>query len=255
MFKAVYKPADLDSGVFNYIPRAINYDVPKQILPFLKDQKEDNSPPFLLSKITSDQTGLSDLEKKSFQEKIELGVLQKLKEVEGKAYGEAYALGLSDGETKAFTESKQEIATAISNLSAIGESLTRIKSDLVIQNEAHLIRTLFCIAEALAMKQIFADESSILPVLKKAVESAQSEEEVTVKVNPADQAFLEKVKTEPGHPLERIQKVKVEVSENIARGGCIVETNFGLIDATIEQRVKKLWATLESKTPKIPVSL
>jgi flagellar assembly protein FliH len=251
LFKSIMKPEDMHSGVLNYTPKSIIYEVPKQILPFLKDQKEDNAPPFILSQMTSDHTGLSELERIAFQDKIETGVLEKLKTVEEKAYAEAYALGLADGEKKAFTEGKDSINTALQSLMQIGESLTRVKTDLITQNEAHLIKTLFHIAQALAMKAIREDESNILAVLKKAVESAQAEEEVTIKLNPSDQAFLEKVKSESGHPLERIQKVKLEVNESITRGGCIVETNYGAIDATVEQRVSKLWQTLEAKIPKV----
>jgi flagellar assembly protein FliH len=251
LFKSVMKSQDLETGILDYIPRAINLDVPLQALSFLKDQKDDDSPQFTLSQMVSDQTGLSELEKKSFQEKVEAGVLQTLKEVEEKAYAQAYALGMADGEKKAFSESNLEIKTALEKLVHLGEELAHIKTDLIIKNEAHILQTIFFIAKSLAMREIAADETAIVQVVKRAIENAQSEEEVTIKLNPLDQAFLEKVKSEPGHLFEKIQKVKLEVNENIMRGGCLVETNYGLIDATIEQRVSKLWAALDAKIPRL----
>ena len=48
--------------------------------------------------------GLSELEKKNFQKRLEEEVLGRLKGIEEKAYAEAYALGLQDGRQKAFEE-------------------------------------------------------------------------------------------------------------------------------------------------------
>ena len=251
LYKTILKQGEQDGPILTYQPRAFPQHVPDQALPFVKDQ---NAPPvaqFELNKFVAETTGVNELEKKKFQERVEYEVLQRLKAVEEKAFQEAYALGLSDGKTKAYKDSTDEIKESVSKLQGIITSLTELKGNMLLENEQHLIHTLFHFAKALALKEIKQDPASLLPVIRKAIESAQGEEEVVIKINPQDMEFLESVKIQAGNPVERLSRVKMEVLDSITRGGCVVETNYGVIDATIEQRVQKLWGILESKTPKV----
>ena len=250
MFKPVLKPEDVEHHILNYTPKPIHHRVPTQALPFLKDQRDATGSQFLISQMTAKNTGLLDLENKSFNDKIETQVLEKLKEIEEKAYADSFALGLVDGDKKAFAETSEAISQCLGHLHSLATDLTTIKMDLATKNETHLVRLVFHIAKALALKEIKEDEARIIPILKKAIEFAQSEEAITITLNPLDQDFLLKVKKDSAHPLERNSKVRIEISDAIAPGGCTVETNYGLIDATLEKRVEKLWSLLDAKIPK-----
>ncbi|MCB0357040.1 MAG: hypothetical protein KDD40_08540, partial [Bdellovibrionales bacterium] len=37
----------------------------------------------------------------------------------------------------------------------------------------------------------------------------------------------------------------------MSNGGCILETNYGAIDARIEERLEKVWKAIEDKMPRI----
>jgi flagellar assembly protein FliH len=253
LFKPVLKPADAEGHILNYKPQPLNQSMPQTTLNFVKDQDAilPNSKGFELNELVAETTGLGEIERKNFNTRVESEVLTRLKAIEEKAFAEAYALGMRDGKDKAYTDTSQEIKQAIESIGKIVESVTVIKNQLFVENEAHIVKTIFHVAKALALKEIQSDPKLILNVLKTALENAQSEEEIKLKINPQDNEFIEKVKGEAGNPFERVSKLKVEVTETIARGGCLVETNYGVVDATIDQRIAKLWTVLESKIPKI----
>lgn len=249
MFKPILKPRDAEGHTLSFQPRVFSKDVPEQALDFARTQDEKASD-FKINDLVAQSTGLSELDRKNFDERLEAEVLARLKPVEEKAYGEAYNLGLKEGREKAFNDSTAFIKEAVQNLESIIASIKNFKKQIFIDNEAHLVKTLFHLAKALALKEISGDQTAILNVLRKALENAQYDEEITIRVNPQDEQFLETVKKDVGSPLERIQKVKLEANEGISRGGCIVETNYGMVDATVEQRIQKLLEVLEGKMPK-----
>jgi len=253
LFKSILKQADSEGHILNYKPQPLTQVMPQTTLNFVKDQDVvlPNSKGFEINELVAETTGLGEIERKNFNTRVENEVLTRLKAIEEKAFAEAYALGMRDGREKSYADSNQEIKVALEHLSKVMESVTLIKNQLFIENEAHIVKTVFHLAKALALKEIQIDPKLIFNVLKTALENAQSEEEIKIKINPQDQEFVERVKGEAGNPFERIAKLKIEVTESVARGGCIVETNYGVVDATIGQRIEKLWAVLDSKIPKI----
>lgn len=249
MFKPVLKPKDADVHFLVYEPRTFQMPVPEQAVPFARGQEVEGGRRFVINELLAETTKLNELEQKNFQILVAGEVLARLKLVEENAYSEAYALGMKEGYDKGFEEMTNEIKGQVEKLREITEVIVNQKTKLVIDNEKHLVETIFHVAKAIAMDEIHANPQNILQVIAKSLENAQSEEEIILKINPADQVFLEKVKDAAGSPFERMSHLRIEPSENVSPGGVIVETNYGLVDATIETRVKKVWESIMSKVP------
>jgi flagellar assembly protein FliH len=132
----------------------------------------------------------------------------------------------------------------LDNLEILLQSIGTLKKDLVQHNESHLIQLAFQMAKRLAYAEVQTDPSVVTSVIRDAIEMAQIEEEVTVQVAPSQLDFLETVKAESGRDLEFLKNVKLQAVEGITPGGCVIETNYGEIDARFEERVDKLWAAL-----------
>jgi flagellar assembly protein FliH len=110
---------------------------------------------------------------------------------------------------------------------------------------------MFQMASRLAKTELVNNNEAIVQVLRDAVGLAQDEENVTVRVSPTQFEFLETLKKETGREFEFIKKMKFEPDQEIADGGCIVETNYGEVDARIEQRMQQLWSVLSENMPKV----
>src|SRR3989344_537733 len=63
--------------------------------------------------------------------------------------------------------------------------------------------------------------------------------------------FLERMKNQMGREFEFLKKVRFQVSDQVTSGGCIVETNYGVVDARIEERVNKLWSEMKQALPRV----
>jgi len=88
-------------------------------------------------------------------------------------------------------------------------------------------------------------------LIKKSIEEAQADENVNVLVSNEQLEFLEKIKQEQKRENEFLQKVKFVGSDEVSIGSCVVETNYGIIDARIEERIDKLWIEFKQALPKV----
>ena len=213
-------------------------------------QKKSGSD-FVMSDVVKKVSGIEAIEKKNEQDIIDRKVDEKMTELKTQAYDEAYQAGLQDGFKSAVDQRLEEINKAINYFQGLVNSIHSIKSDLVHQNEAHIMTTIFRIAEKIAYAHIAENPDLVIQVMKQAIEVAQADDEVTVLVSPEQIDFIENLKKLSNRDLDFLKNVRLEPSVEVTSGGCIVETNYGVIDAQVQTRVEKIWTELSLSLPKI----
>ncbi len=255
MAKAVLTEEEAKRVAVAYAPRKFPQQVTPAASAFVafksNTEAEGQTTSFRIDRIVAEQTGIADLERVSMEEKVEREALSRLKDLQEQAYQQAYQLGLEEGREKAYQETSEAFAERMSHFDQLIQSFENLKPDLVSFNEAHIVQLAYVMAKKIAMTEIQENKELILQIAKMAIESAQSEEQVTVRLAPSDLEFIEHMKEKLGKDFEKLKKAKLEASESITPGGCIVETNYGDVNATVEQRVEKLWASLAGKLPKV----
>ncbi len=235
--------------VLEYVPKKFELGTPKQAQQYLEQKARGSD--FRLNETIRIQTGVDEIEKASEEEKVEARALELLKDVQENAYKEAYDLGLSEGREEAFMKYSKEIEEKLGDIENLLKSLEEAKTEVLNFNEAHMVQLIFQIANKLAHVEVEKNDQSLIEVLRSAVTLAQDEENVTVRVATSQFEFVEEVKKQSGRQFEFLKKIKFEPSDEITKGGCIVETNYGEVDARVEQRVQSLWETLVENIPKV----
>ena len=238
-----------ENKVLEFVPQKFELGTPTQARNYLNAKKHGSD--FEMSDVLRIQTGIDQIEKINEEEKIEGKALEKLKEIQEKAYQEAYQLGLDEGKKKAFTDFSIHIQENLDRFAAVIGQVEKLKESLVSFNEAHLIKLMFHMASRLAHTQLENNNPLIVEIIKNSVNLAQDEEEIVVRVATEQFDFLEKLKTENGREYDFLKKIRLEPSAEVRPGGCIVETNYGEVDARIEQRTKQLWEGLIDNMPKV----
>lgn len=245
--KSVIKGIEVESVVVDFIPKAFPVLLPSEAKRYAGGQEKSD---FELNPLISEQIGISSIIRQSMEKKIEERALELLKDVQEHAYAEARTLGLEEGKTEAFATYKLEFERHFDDLNKLLVSLREIKRELVESNEGNIIKLVYYFAKRLALKTIETEPESILRVIKDIVAETENIETVTVKIAPPDHDFITKSLTQFEKEYEFIKKVKFEVLDSLTPGGCVIETNYGTVDATLEQRLGRLWETLNQRLPK-----
>ena len=235
--------------VLNYTPVQFDFGTPGSALDYLQEKEKGSD--FVMSDVLRATTGVEEIERQSEETKIEQKVLDKISLLQEDAYKQAYELGYDEGRAKAIEDKSSELQRKSEELDQLTANLFKIKEEMVYQNEAHIMRMIYEIATRLAFDHISEKQEVVLQLIKKSIEEAQADENVNVRVSNEQLEFLEKIKLNPTRDYEFLKQVKFEGSDSISVGSCIVETNYGVIDARIEERVKKLWTELKQAVPKV----
>jgi flagellar assembly protein FliH len=251
--KAILKKSEALEKVLDYSPLKFDLGTPSQALNYLDAKK--NGADFRMSDVVRAQTGVEKMEQQSYEERIENLALEKLKAIQEGAYQEGYKLGLDEGHKKAFEDHSEAIKANLQEMSTVLASIKNMKKEICSFNESHMVQLLFHMAARLTHDHLKVENQPIVDIIKQAVELAQSEESVTVHVSEKQIAFLETLQAQKKVELDFLDKVKFISNSNITPGGCIVETNYGEVDARVEQRIEKLWETLKENLPRVKSQL
>lgn len=247
--KSVLSKEVAEKTVLEFVPMRFDLGTPEQAMNYLAEKSKGSD--FRMNDAVRVQTGIDQVEKGNDEEKVEVAALEKLKEIQEGAYQEAYRLGLEEGRKEAFEQVSADIAERMAGLDTLLLTIKELKKEMSGFNEAHLLKLMFQMASRLAKTELNNNNDAMVGILRDAVGLAQDEEEITVHVSQAQFDFLEELKQETGREFEFIKKIKFEPNAEVADGGCIVETNYGEVDARIEQRVEQLWSVLSENMPKV----
>lgn len=247
--KSIIRKEDSSNIVFDYKTRDFPLVTSPSASSFVAASSSGQPSDFELNPHVAQKSGIAKLQKDSFEAKIEEQALIQLKQVEEKAYKEAYDLGLIEGAENAFKEKQAVLTERVKHLDDFLVTLETLKQKILADHEAHIMKMIYAVASRIAMREIKTDPSSILPVVEQVIKDTQSDERLTVRISAEDAAFLESVKEKLGRTAESLRRVQLEVTEGIASGGCLLESNYGSIDATVEMRVERAWETLSERLP------
>lgn len=106
--------------------------------------------------------------------------------------------------------------------------------------EAEYIGLLRECVEKILQQELTQSPKAILSVVRGALLDARQQREVTVRVHPDDAELVEQNQARMLEVLARANMVTVRSDPGVQRGGCIVATELGLIDASLERQLDAL---------------
>lgn len=246
----ILQKSEADTVAVQYSPREFPAMPNESAVEFVRMRTEHENPNFRLDRVVSITSGIEELERVSLSERVESEALERLKQMQEEAYSQGYDLGRDEGQESAYRELSGAISERIQKIDKAVASLETMQADLVRQNEASLISLVYQLAKKIAMTEIQEKPEMILEVLRQAAIDAQDEQSLTIRMSAQDLQFLESMKERLSKDFEFMKRAKLEESNDIQPGGCVIVTNYGQVDASMEKRLEKVWATLNEVRPK-----
>lgn len=96
-------------------------------------------------------------------------------------------------------------------------------------------------AKKIVSKELEISDAAIVDIVKTNLKAVSQHKKITIYVNKQDLEALEKSKSKIKELFESLESLSIRERNDIARGGCIIETEIGIINAQIEHR----WQVIE----------
>ncbi len=155
--------------------------------------------------------------------------LQKSAEEKGRSQG------YKDGQSSGLNEFKEKIQQAEAALIEVQNEVSRFYDEA----EDAIFSMSLAMAEQVIGMKVERDDAVVVSIAKRLLEKARNGRRFTLKCNPLDLPLLTQSMdilsaANGGKPIE------LDDDRNITRGGCRLETDYGILDGTMDSQLEQL---------------
>jgi flagellar assembly protein FliH len=161
---------------------------------------------------------------------------------EGRAAG--YQAGFDQAYAEASTEQTEKLRQFATELQAVQDRLQESILEWFEQSELEVETIAVEIAQKLIAAQLNLDRSFILETTKSALQRLTEASTARIRLNPFDAVILSNAREELLSATASLRGIEI-VEDSSIFGGCIIETERGAVDATIETRLELLEGGME----------
>ncbi len=209
-----------------------------------RSEKGQRDRRFSINPLLRSPLSIQDEERRVIDEQVKR-IVTEIAEREKKAASE---LGYEEGFKKGFDEAIQQIkGEASSKIAQFDEFLNQIdhaRTDIFRVNERIIIELVYKIARMLLMKELSTDREYILRLAKELVGKVGVRENITLRINPKDAEFVGVLKGGVEKAFGNITNFNVEMNSSVKSGGCEIETEWNVINASIEAQLEEVHRSL-----------
>jgi flagellar assembly protein FliH len=147
------------------------------------------------------------------------------------AESEGYARGLADASAA--------MSDMLAGMRDLVESVRTERTALLTAAEPELVRLAVGIAERVLHQQIALDAGVVVEMARAAITRIVDREKITVRVNPADVERMREHRDEL-LALGDVKTMRVIEDQRVDRGGVVLETDAGSVDAKISTQLAEV---------------
>ncbi len=152
----------------------------------------------------------------------------------------AYENGFRQGEKAGMEIAEKKVEAIMRRYSETLLELGQLRTELYAQVEREVVKLALEVAKKIVHREIQADQEIIQTLVKVALSHVAEKTAVTVHLHPTDYNFVLERKNELSLSDHGVREVALLADRSIERGGCLVKTECGDIDARIEEEFREV---------------
>jgi len=157
---------------------------------------------------------------------------------------EGRAEGIENGRQEAFDELRSRLDDLTNSWNDALGAWEQQRSDLFLEARTDVLRFALVLAGKIIHRQLTLDPLVVQRQLEESLKFVSAGSSVLVSIAPDDRTVIERALPDLLQRIGACEHVRIKENPNITRGGCIVSTAGGSIDATIETQLKRIAETL-----------
>lgn len=147
---------------------------------------------------------------------------------------DAFTKGYAQGERAGLEAGGKRAEAMLRRLAQTLDEVTGLRDTMVRQTERELVQLAVAIARRILQRELAVDPELTAALAHIALERLGGAGPATVRLHPDDHAIVTAGQSLAG------RQVDVIADPAVSRGGCIVESEFGFIDASVDAQVDEI---------------
>ena len=157
---------------------------------------------------------------------------------------DAFATGYAQGERSGAEAAARRGEAMLRRLTQTIEELSALRTDTIRRTEEQVVQLAMAIARRMVGRELAADRGLLVAMARVALDRLGDTSAATIRLHPEDFAALA-----PAGGVAPDSSVSIVADPVVARGGCLVQSEFGLMDAGLDSQFDELAGTLLGERP------
>jgi flagellar assembly protein FliH len=147
----------------------------------------------------------------------------------------AYDSGFRQGEKEGLESAEKKVAALMRRYTDAILEIGRLKPRLYAQVERDVVKLALEVAKKVVHREVHVDREIVQTLIKVALSHVAAKSPVTIRLHPVDYNFVLEQRTASIPSGEGERDISLLADQSIERGGCLIETECGDVDARIEE--------------------
>lgn len=199
--------------------------------------------------VVKEYRGQKKQEEQDYEKAVNDEVEKRVSDLKDKAYREGYEAGRKEGITKAENEAQKSFQDQVERLKEIVENAHKERSHLIEDNREEIYRMIRTLVKWVSFKEL-GDDSYLPKLLEKLILELNQKHNLLVKVSRVDSELMPDVIKQVEENIGNLVNCRVEIENDLKERGIILESERGIIDASIDVQFSKIDKIFESVSSK-----
>jgi flagellar assembly protein FliH len=159
----------------------------------------------------------------------------------------AYEAGFARGEAEARQAVQQQSAPLLAALETTLSELDGARSRIRQYLEQEVVELALQVARRVIRHELSVSKDTILCVVQEAMNSLEDPGKIAIRLNPADLEHIRQAGERLASVLDNLDSIQFEEDPGIECGGCYIQTDYGEVDARIQEQLRVVEEALRAE--------
>lgn len=199
---------------------------------------------FALNPLLRGPLSVEEEEQRVIEEKVKAQIEEMSETVRMRAHEEGYQDGLRKGFDEAFKKFQLDSNKNLESIEQLAQAAENAKEEIFKANERFLVELIYKIARMVLIKELTTDRDYVYRLARDLVNRVGVRDNITLKISAEDSQVLYSLKEGLEKTFGELKNLNIEISSQVERGGCRLETEWNAIDANVETQLKGIYESL-----------
>ena len=152
----------------------------------------------------------------------------------------AHKEGADAGHEEGYTAGKAEVERLVERLHSILNAAIEKRAEIIAESETQLINLVLLIAKKVVKVISENQKNVVVNNVIQALRKLKTRGDVVIRVNLADVQLTSEHVKDFMRMVENVRSISVLEDSTVDKGGCIIETDFGQIDARVSSQLHEI---------------
>lgn len=218
----------------------------------IKTEREfAKSSSFKVNPFVEEYRGFKEQEGREYEERVEAEVARRVAEIQDDAFKAGFDEGVNQGREEIFVEMRSVVDQKLENFSHMVTSVLKTQENILAKQKTEMYQLLRNLSKWIVLRELQEDGKYIERLLERLLLEMQVRNNLLIQVNTEDFAQMPEVLEHVQARLGEMKNVRIEIDSSVKSRGIVIESENGIINATMEEQFKSLDKLFEDVLNKV----